>query len=381
MIQASTPKLDEEYIEKATEALRTSFGEKRNQFTAKLQNTFYQQYPNRSVALFSHCTNAMHATLSALRRRHPDRNEVIIPALSWVSTASTIIHSGLNIVFVDVDLHSVCIDPNKIEEKITQKTLAVMPVDLAGNMADYSTICDLLRNYPDIYILQDSAEALGAKLNDGTKAGMSGDVSFFSFHATKLINCGQGGAALFKDDKLANEVKKIAHHGIDTAKTGKYYWSDELGMNYSWTDFQAALAWSQLLEVEKLTQHRKEIFFYYSSNLTRTEDFELMEYLDYCEQVFWLPFFSSRKLKNDADRDRFMSLALENNIQLRPMFYPLPAMPPFEFSAASPVTSYYPNAYQISRNSLTLPTGARPNFGNLQIVCEFLIRQFDCGVR
>ena len=127
---------------------------------------------------FSHCTNAMLTALVTLKRMHPLRNEVIVPALSWVSSASVVVNAGLKPIFVDVDIKTACLDTSKIENLICSKTLAVMSVDLLGNMVDYSE----LKNFEQrsrVFLLQDSAEAFGASLYaDDCPSGHAGDISF-----------------------------------------------------------------------------------------------------------------------------------------------------------------------------------------------------------
>ena len=239
MIQASTPKLLPADIELAADALAHSYGPNRMRYTDRFARELSEFYGNREVVFFSHCTNAMLTALVTLKRMHPLRNEVIVPALSWVSSASVVVNAGLKPIFVDVDIKTACLDTSKIEDLICSKTLAVMSVDLLGNMVDYSELKKILNNAPEVFLLQDSAEAFGANLYaDDCPSGHAGDISFLSFHATKIVNCGQGGAAIVKDQELARQMKIIGHHGIDTAATGKYYWSNELGMNFSWSEAQ-----------------------------------------------------------------------------------------------------------------------------------------------
>ena len=384
-IESSVPFFNESDKKEVINALETSHGKKRYQYQEKLREELLEHYPGYKSVFFSQCTNAMLTTLAELASRS-DKNEIIIPALSWVSTASAVILAGLTPVFVDVERYSGCIDLIQVEENINERTLAVMTVGFFGNMNDPEQLINLKKKYKSIYWLEDAAESMGSKESaTGIMAGNFGDISFLSFHATKLINAGQGGVALFRDSELAGAVAIRGHHGIDMVKTGKYYWSEMLGYNFAWSDVSAALAYSQLLRINELIAERVKYFKAYSKSLISLRDgVNIQKKLNNIDQVYWLPYFEFSDFENEVIKHQFMDKALKRNIAFRPLFYPLVEMPPFRKYAniksnisinIDAIKEKFQNSFMISRRGVSLPTGAIYSEKTVSSVNNFLLEE------
>ena len=188
-------------------------------------------------------------------------DEVIVPDMTWVASAAPVIYVGAKPVLVDVDPDSWCITASQIEKSITKNTKAVVVVDLLGNMPEWDEIVDVCRKN-NLFIIEDASEGIGAKYK-GKLAGAFGDISLFSFNATKLIMSGQGGMLCTNKQDLYNSAKLMSHHGMDKPKDGKgkYYWSDVLGFNYGWTNIQAALALAQLRRINELIEYKNCLLY------------------------------------------------------------------------------------------------------------------------
>ena len=185
--------------------------------------------------------------------------------------------------------------------------------------------------------------------------------------------------ALFRDSELANYVSLQAHHGIDTAKTGKYYWSESLGNNYAWSDISAALAYSQIRRLEVLVAERRKIFFEYEKLLSgHGEKIQLQSQLLNINQVYWLPYFLSNRFADPIVKKLFFSKALEKDISFRPLFYPLVEMPPFSpfvggVKSEDELKKKFPNSFLLSSLGVSLPTGAYLDEKSVNEVSKFII--------
>ena len=188
-------------------------------------------------------------------------DEVIVPSFTFIATATAVLHANAIPVFADIDPETFTINPKSVEEKITERTKAIIAVHLFGHPADI----DGLRKVADRYglcLIEDSAQAIGAKYK-GKKTGVLGDIAAFSFYPTKNITSGEGGMIVTNDDRLAEKARLIRNHG----QTG-YYYHEELGYNLRMSEIHAALGLSQLQRIEKLNNTRSKYANIYTRKLS-----------------------------------------------------------------------------------------------------------------
>lgn len=294
----------------------------------------------------SHCTAAIHLALLSLGIKKGD--EVIVPNLTWVACASPIIYVGAKPVFIDVDEKSLCLNTDDYQKKITKRTKAIISVDLLGNMPNYDEILRISKKYK-IKIIEDAAESIGAKFKN-KKAGNFGDISVFSFNATKLIMSGQGGCLCTNNRKFYEKAKIFANHGINKEKTGKYYWSTELGYNYNWTNLQASLALAQLSRISELLKFKKNIYKLYLKHFDKIKNVQITKNLEDTDQTFWIVYAICDKKIN---KEKFCEEFQKYKIDMRPMFYTISTMTPFKSYNKNDT----PISDRISNNSVMLPNG------------------------
>lgn len=206
-------------------------------------------------------TAALHATMFALGIGSGD--EVIVPPMTFAASANCIVYQGGTPVFVDVSPDTLLIDPDKIEEKITSRTKAIIAVDYAGHPCEYDTLWEIAtRN--NIDLVADGCHALGAEYKS-RKVGSLAVMTAFSFHPVKHITTGEGGMITTDNEELVNRMRIFRNHGISTdyrqreAQGSWFYEMVELGYNYRITDFQCALGMSQLKKLPKWIERRREI--------------------------------------------------------------------------------------------------------------------------
>ncbi len=350
-ITSASPSITSKEISIVTKAIEKGWGSKMD-FYLKLFSKKFSQFIGVKYCLpVAHCTDAIHLALLALDIKKGD--EVIVPDLSWVASAAPIKYVGAKPVFVDIDQDTLCIESSNLDKYITKKTKAIISVDLFGNVAQNEKIRRLCKKYK-IYFIEDAAESLGAKLK-GKSAGSFGDVSLFSFNATKLIMAGQGGCLCTNSKKIYERAKLFSHHGIDKKVTGKYYWSSLLGYNYNWTNIQAACAIAQLNRINSLLKYKRNVYRLYRKYFSKIKNVEITKELKNQTQTFWIVYAI---IKKKINKEKFCSKFKKYQIDMRPMFYQISTMPAFKNKKMSIRNKI---AKKISQHSVCLPNGYNLN--------------------
>ena len=230
----------------------------------------FADYLNLDYAVgLTSCTAALHLTLLALGIGQGD--EVITTPMTFIATATAILHTGARPVFVDVEPDTALIDPNKIERTITKKTKGIIPVHLYGQMSDMKKIKQLADKYK-LKIIEDSAHCIEGE-RDGVRPGQLGDVACFSFYATKNITSGEGGAVATNNKNLAEKIRLLRQHGMSKEAADRYtgnyqHWDMlECGWKYNMDNIKAALLLPQLSKIDTLWQKRKDLYQKYINYL------------------------------------------------------------------------------------------------------------------
>jgi len=199
-------------------------------------------------------------------------DDVIVPGLTWCATAQAAFDIGANVVLVDIDPETYCIDPKAIEAAITEKTTAIVPVHLYGCMCDMDAIMDIARRY-NLKVVEDVAHQHGGiwrlTTPEGTVnkvAGAIGDAGSFSFQQSKVLTCGEGGAVICSDDEVHNVIHSLKHVGWlpDRATPGNHY-----GHNYRGTELQAVLLRGGLRRLPEHLPQREAAALYLAAELEK----------------------------------------------------------------------------------------------------------------
>jgi dTDP-4-amino-4,6-dideoxygalactose transaminase len=214
-------------------------------------------------------TAALHLALLALGLGPGD--EVIVPALTFIATATPVWHVGAQPVLVDVEPHTGLIDVAKVEAAITPRTRAIIPVHLYGALADMPALAALARRH-GLFLVEDCAHCIEGEL-DGIRPGQLGDIACFSFYATKNLTCGEGGALATHNPDLAKAALSLRLHGMSREAASRYsgrfqHWDmTSLGWKYNLSDILAALLVGQLDRLEAQWQSRRHLCQLYDSRL------------------------------------------------------------------------------------------------------------------
>ncbi len=218
----------------------------------------------------SNCTTALHLALLAAGVGAGD--EVICPSFSFIATANAIVHAGATPVFVDIDPATYNIDADLIEEAISPRTRAIVPVDQIGLAADIPAVHEIARRF-GLKVVEDAAPSLGATVGEA-RVGALSDFTCFSFHPRKSITTGEGGMITTDDDAAAQRLRVLRSHGASTSDLERHRSGstaieeyDELGFNYRMTDIQAAIGLVQLGKLEGILEARGRLARRYGSLL------------------------------------------------------------------------------------------------------------------
>ena len=257
----SRPSIGKDEINKVTTCLKSGWITT-GALCKEFEDKFCQLTGSQQAISLNSATAGMHITLSALNIGPGD--EIITPSMTFASTINMIALRGATPVFVDIDYGTLNINPDLIEEKITKKTKAIIPVHFAGAPADMDKINNLARKY-NLIVIEDAAHAVGTYYK-GIHAGGFGHTAIFSFHPIKNITTGEGGMITLNDAALEKKLRLLRFHGIERDAWKRYgkggnpaYDIAEPGYKYNMPDMLAALGLAQLERWQELNLRRVEI--------------------------------------------------------------------------------------------------------------------------
>ena len=293
----------------------------------------------------------------------PEGSEVITTPFTFVSTTHSIVRNNLKPVFCDIDEKDYTIDVNKIESLITDKTVAIVPVHVYGNICDVEAIDEIAKKH-NLKVIYDAAHAFGEKYK-GKGIGNFGDAVMFSFHATKVFNSVEGGAVAFKDESLRNRLHELKNFGI--VDTGDVC---AIGGNSKLDEIRAAMGICNLRHVDEELDKRKKVVERYRENLSDIEGIKLNPVNPDVKPNFaYFPIVIDEKIFG-ATRNEVFSALNNNNINARKYFYPLTNT--FECFHGKYDVTKTPVALHISKRVLTLPLYADLPLSDVDRICDII---------
>ena len=300
--RSSMPEL-EEYVDEIRDIWEThwltNMGEKHRRLQRELED--YLKVEN--VELLTNGHMALEMAIQAMNLQ----GEVITTPFTFASTTHAIVRNGLTPVFCDIDPQNFTLDVSKIEALITNKTCAIVPVHVYGNMCDVEAIEEIAKKY-GLKVIYDAAHAFGVTYK-GKGAGSFGDASCFSFHATKVFNTIEGGAVCFKDKELGRRLYNLKNFGIRDEET-----VESVGANAKMNEFQAAMGLCNLRHVDEEIGKRKKVVERYRERLENIEGIRLsVSQMDVAANYAYLPVIIDGKTSG-IDRNRLFERLRKNDI-------------------------------------------------------------------
>ncbi|KKT25439.1 MAG: Glutamine-scyllo-inositol transaminase [Candidatus Magasanikbacteria bacterium GW2011_GWA2_43_9] len=263
-------------------------------------------------------TSALHVSLAALGIKEGD--EVIIPTLTFISTANSVLYQNATPVLAECDPKTYNITPEEIERRITKKTKAIIPVDMNGMPIDYDSILEVAKKH-NLRVIADSAESLGSTYK-GRKVGSIAPIHIFSFFPNKNITTGEGGMITTNDDELAKKMRVIMNQGQDYR-----YHHVELGYNYRMTNFQAAIGLEQLKRLKKVISEKQKLAEKYNLAFKDDKNIRIPFVPEYVTQHAWYMYTISVP---NLNRDEIVKQLELQNIETRLSFPPVHIQPYYQ---------------------------------------------------
>lgn len=287
------------------------------------------------------------------------KGEIITTPFTFASTTHAITNCGLTPVFCDIDPDTFNIDPKKIEDKITEKTSAILAVHVFGIPCNVERISEIAQKY-NLKVIYDAAHAFGV-YKDGVSIGNFGDISMFSLHATKVFNSIEGGILTYKDAKLSDKIRSLRNFGIVGSGDIKY-----VGLNAKMNEFQAAMGLCNLESIDQDIAKREELFKTYVNSLQDKFDIKFIQLNGTWQHNYsYFPIL----LKNKYFRDKLHELLKKYNVVTRKYFYPLCN----KFDCYNYDSGETPIALDISQRVLCLPLYTELTVENVKQISDIIV--------
>jgi len=309
-------------------------------------------------------TVALHLSLVALDIGHGD--EVIISDFNGIFGAFAICYIGGIPVFVDSEPETWNINSNKIEEKITKKTKAIMVVHIYGHPCNMDPIREIAKKY-NLKIIEDAAEAHGAEYK-GKKCGSLGDISIFSFYANKIFTTGEGGIVVTNNDEL--EEKCRYHKNLCFPLKGeRNFIHNDIGFNYRMSNLHSAIGLAQVEKADKYVDLRINNHKLYKKYLSRIPGITLQPEKDYAKNVYWMNGITINSKEFGIERNELMIKLRKNGVDSRMFFQGLHKQPSLQ-KYGSDCSGEYPVSEWLSENGLYLPSGSGLREQDIEYISE-----------
>lgn len=378
-IPFSRPTIEEDDIREVIDTLRTGWlasGPK----AARFEELFRQRLDVPHAIAVTSATAGLHLVLLALGIGEGD--EVIVPSITWPSTANMVELVGARPIFADVDADTLQLDPSEVARLLTSRTKAVIPVHYAGAPSDLDAIRDVIRGKP-IRLIEDAAHALGTYYR-GREIGSDSEIALFSFHPTKNFTSAEGGMVICREDDLASRLRNLRFHGINrdawqryTGGSRQHYDVIEPGFKYNLSDLHASLGVVQFHKLDRFNECRRQLAQQYDEMLSKVSGVEPLGRVAYSEKHSWhLYVIRFRSVSQSGLRDVVIQKLREDGIGVGIHFLPIH------------LTSHYctrygyeeadlPNAEKAGKEILSLPLYPLLSFEQQMTVVESLKKCFS----
>lgn len=373
MIPVNEPLLGREELKNIVNCVKSGWISSKGRFISEFEEKFSRFCGVKYGITTTNGTAALHLALVSLGIKSGD--EVILPTFTMIASAYAVLYTGARPVFVDSEPETWNMDVSKIEERITKRTKAIMPVHIYGHPVDMGPVIKLAKKYK-LFVIEDAAEAHGAEYR-GKRCGSLSDIACFSFYANKIITTGEGGMVVTNNKVLAKKaalLKDLAH------SPDKRFLHTELGYNYRMTNMQAAIGLAQLKKAKGLISKKRETAAHYNQYLSGIPGLRLPVEQGWAKSVYWMYGL----LVEDSfglSRNRLRGELFKQGIETRTFFVPMHEQPVIKRLSHDETKRKYPVAEYISKRGLYLPSGLAITKSQIIYTCKKLaiIRKMSKG--
>jgi perosamine synthetase len=373
-ISVAGPSITSLEIQYVTDAVTNAWHENANVYHERFERAFAEYIGVRFAVALPSCTSAIHLALAA--RGIGPGDEVIVPDITWIASAAPISYVGASPLFADIDRATWCATPNSVEACITERTKAIIPVDLYGSMPAMDELRDLADSR-GILLVEDAAEAFGSEYR-GRKAGSWGHCGVFSFHGSKTMTTGEGGMLVTDDEALYRRVLFLRDHGRKPGDTR--FFNTEVAFKYKMSSMQAALGLAQTERAEELVAQKRRIFNWYQDALAHLPGVTLNAEQEGTRNSYWMTtaiFDPDYGLGKETVIQRMKAA----NIDCRPFFHPLSSLLAYtHLESAKAARMRNRVSYEISPYGINLPSGLQMTEELVDSVCSVFTEALRSGV-
>jgi len=366
MIKLCIPDIKDAEIAAAVDALRSGWLA-HGPYNKKFENIFAEYIGVKHAITCNSCTSALFLSLKALNIT----GEVIIPSFSFAATANAVVTAGATPCFVDIDNTTFNIDPNEIEKAITSHTQAIIVVHFAGQCCQMDAI-EAIASKHGLHVIEDSAETLGGAFK-GRQAGSFG-IGCFSFFPTKNITTGEGGMITTNDDFLANKLKALIGHGIDSTTFQRekmdmpwFRSASYAGFNFRMSNILAAIGYEQMKRIDQMNTKRLSAATYLTAGLKDIERINVPYISEQCNHVYQM---YTILLESTISRDDFVIALNKKGIGASVHFYPAIHEQSYYMKHPEWIAGDLSVTEDISRRIVTLPMYPGISFTDLDIIIK-----------
>lgn len=353
-IPVNEPNISESDIEYAYEAIKSGFWSGTSgKYIKEFEDKFSKFVGTRFGVSCSNGTVALQLAVRALDIKKGD--EVICSAFTNIASILCVVYEGAKPVLVDSRKDTWCMDEEKIEEKITSRTKAIIPVHIYGHPCKMDRIMELADRHK-LRVIEDAAEAHGAEYN-GKRAGSFGDINCFSFYSTKIVQTGEGGMCLTNDAKLAEKLQSLKGLAYGTTNPTRFIHKD-LGYNFRLPNISAAIGCAQMLKIDDIIRKRREMAAHYNKGLSGVAGLQLPVEMPWAKNVYWVYGVVVDEKEFGMSRDMLMERLLKKGIDTRPFFTSMSLQPAFHRVGLFK-NDKMPVAEWLGRNGLYLPSSSK----------------------
>lgn len=359
LVTKSSMPLLEKYTEKIKDIWENRWLTNKGKFHQEFEEKLKGYLDTSNISLFTNGHMALEIGIESMNLT----GEVITTPFTYASTTHAIVRNGLTPVFCDINKDDYTIDVSQIESLITDKTSAIIPVHVYGNLCNVNEIEKIAKKY-NLKVIYDAAHSFGAIYN-GKGIANYGDASMFSFHATKVFHTIEGGAFVYNDKSLAKRIEKLKCFGVESEDV-----VDEIGTNAKMNEFQAAMGICNLEIIDDEIKKRKKVVERYRENLKNINGIKINEEQNGLKSNYaYFPVLFNKD-EFGFNRDEVCDKLSSNNIFARKYFYPLTSL--FQCYEGKFKINETPVAKYVSENILTLPLYADLSLEEVDKICSII---------
>lgn len=336
-----------------------------------LYGRYIDEFEN-SFASYSGCsygvstnsgTTALHLAVASLGI--DEKDEVLVSSLTNMATFFAVLYEGAKPIPIDIEPDTLNINPALIEDRINERTKAVLVVHIFGHPVDMDPILNIARKHK-LYVIEDCAEAHGALYN-GRKVGSLGDIGCFSFYANKIITTGEGGMLVTNNEEIANKARYLKSLAFGTENK---FMHRDIGFGYRMTNIQAAIGCAQLKKIDEIIDKKRKIAHYYNQNLSTIPELQLPVEKNYAKNVYWMYHVVLDK-EYGLSRDLAMKKLKDYGIETRESFIPYNMQEIF-IKRGWVKGNECPVANYVAGNGFYIPSGPSLNEEELKYVVDIV---------